>query len=297
MSDFANMSGAQEAPDVEQYLKSPPAIEQIEARLLENYDLRYESSRVTYNFPPHLLSRNKSIDLSTLVEELQAKYHLEFKMPEYLQADGLRAGQILSTLLDREGLSFNDGLLSYRDNGFPVVRVIPTVNFHHQNFHVVVVGKTGEAEFVAGSLINHFLRLPLDDDVVWDLFSATVDSKAFRTVTRLRLPFPLESLLSTEFLEFIHSTTRSDIGPKFGYIPLVAKDVTPTYAIVPVLHDLRFAVNVFDPVSGDDDDGELWFQVVNRTHRGKGVVTVSSTLSSDNHLRVLDQLLHVPKQE
>lgn len=281
--------------EVGQYVRQASDIEQIERELVAKHNLRYEMANVQYNYNPLFVARHSSRDFAGLIRVLSERYDLKFIVPRELRAEGRFDDEDIKAVLTNQGFTFADGLLIYTDRGEKIVRVITLVNLHEQNFQVAVVGRTGEAEFVASSVINDFMRWG-EPDLAWQQFMVAVDFIRYQTRVRCTFPVPLDTLIESRLSGKLAELAETQVGVKFGYNE---KDGNALFGnrsqIIPALHSIEFAISVQNRVSGQSLDGILELSVVNRQHRGMGVITFRSSLPSDDHVRLIYQLIQLYK--
>lgn len=296
-SDSERITQIHTSAEVGEYVRQPVEAKQAEQELLARYNLRYELGTIQYNYNPIFIARHRSRDLSELVKGLRDRYDLSFEIPRELRAsltsDGHFDDDDIRAVLDGDGFTFSDGLLVYADRGDKVIRVISQLNLHQQNFNVSVVGRTGEAEFVAANVINDFVRWGQAEEA-WKQFMNSVDLVRYRTIVRCSFPVPLETLVDSKLKGKLEEVADGPLGPRFGFHE---KDVKARIAslpkVVPVLHEIEFAINVQSSVSGQTVDGIFDLAVTNRQHRGRGIVTSTSSLPSDDHVMLLYELIQL----
>ena len=294
-SDFDRVSQVHTSAEVEPYVRPATDVQRAEQELREKYRLRYEVAQVAYNYAPALVARHGSRNMNDLIATLRERYGLSFKMPRELALAQAQEGrlqeEVLASVLRSEGFTFEDGLLVYSDRGTTVARIINTINLHEQNFQVQVVGRTGEAEFVASSVINDFIRSATPERA-WEEFLTAADTIRYDTITRLELPVSVDELLGSKLSEYLDDLATSAMAPRFGYRFLNEGFDDPSrFKTTITLHDLQFGVAVTSKTSGSSAEGHLRFSIANRMHRGGKLVNVISSLPSDEHVLAMHRLI------
>ncbi len=301
MSDFTKVTLARAS--VEKVLEPPTETKNVEERLIRNHRLRHRLGQVRYHFNP-LLLRGAATDFQALANSICNKYGFQFQTPDIVKHAAIQSAhdpmaptpnERLRQVFDsRDGLSFLDGVLNYPDPGKSVHRAIRIANLHSQNLTVTVDGTTREAEYVALQIASDLLEFSGVESGP-EAFLNSVAGLQYRTTTQQDLGALTEFLLAPPLRVFVAETVEAQLGWRMGVLPTAPEEKEKqkeAFEVRCAFHNLSFSVSVFDRESGNaDDDIELDIRITDRRFHGSDVVTISSQLSYDNHLRLVSELI------
>ena len=153
-------------------------------------------------------------------------------------------------------------------------------------------GTSGEAEFIAHSIGCDILEAQKTSPR-WDAFSRYVQHVTYQTTTRQRLGFGFKELLSPAFKLFVSSAIESDLGWKMAMLPVGSRTQNKDdYQVVCAFHQLECQVAVFDKTSGDQNDADFDIAITNRRDYGGDYFSITSNLSSADHIIAVRRLIH-----
>ena len=293
---FRDLSRVQ-APDIDSYIQKSEDTVHVESYLQKHHDLQYAYAQVRYLFHPDAL-RSESLDFDSLAKLISQKYDLHFEVPDVIKIMQQRGSnpidvndQLKAAVDSSKGLIFLDGILRYKDRGEDIERFIESVNIHSQNIRARVRGTSGEAEFIVRSIACDILETQKMGPR-WEAFSRYIQHVTYQTTTRQRLGFGFNALLSPTFKSFVSGTIESDLGWKMAMLPVGRGAQTKDdYQVVCTFHSLECKVAVFDKTSGDQDDADFHIAITNRRDYGGDYFSITSNLSSSDHIIAVRSLI------
>jgi hypothetical protein len=204
----------------------------------------------------------------------------------------LDPGEALERLFRLDSAEFT---LSFKNGRFPTrydFVPIRSISLNYESILVSVQGVSAVAEVVA-SEVAELLWAAAGVVKRWDDIEGGLQQKAYATGTKVDLGFPLEALLKSPVQDFVTEDIASPNGFGASMGGLKKRHgfkAAPSYAIAATIDELHLKVNRFDTLTGQEWESYLKFSVTSRGDHGQGVCLVSSQLSYENHVSLLEAL-------
>lgn len=199
----------------------------------------------------------------------------------------------LAHLLGRRkpnGLEFTNGRFKISSHDFiQIKRVLLTA----ERIHLVLLGPSTVADVIIADVVER-LWASAGANKPWDQIAPMVQIKQFGTRTDVDLGFPLESLLSDRFKNFLETTCMN--GASF------AKEMAPKTAVADfktidrimvsyVVDDINLLFNLYDPQSGSADQVKLQIRIGAKHLYGGTVCSVITELPYEQHVLCVGALI------
>ena len=184
-----------------------------------------------------------------------------------------------------------DGLLKYQDKGEDIERIIRIVNVHSQNLTVTVDGTTRESEFVAEKIALHLLESQKMQPNR-ETFFRQVAGKQYTCTTTQRLGAPVEEIFAPAFRSLIKDSIEEGVGWKAAVLPTPPNEKKKdNFGVRCACQRVHFKLATFDKTSGDHDSNDFLLEISDKRWLGSDMVSITSTLSMDDHLFLVRELI------
>ena len=250
--------------------------------------LMVAQTELSYNIEPAALPFSQ-INIDEFSESLKSLYKVQ---PETI--DNEPTGNVLEDMLQKRkrsnALTYINGRFEISDRDFIQIKAI---RFTTQQIHVVLKGPSSVAEVIIADCLERLWACAGVNKKFEELEKFIV-LKTYGTGTKVKLPIKLEDTLSQGLKNLLnndcidgkkyaqHSSPKSYLDDFELNDKLIAN-----YAV----DEIKIKFNIFDPVTGDHNTGQLRFSVGALSEYGTGVYHVISELPYELHMQLIEDFV------